>query len=143
MPHKQKKAARRSHATTPQKTLHRCALFALAVTAAVGLLLLLFLSAVLLSTNDPGRYATGAGLAALLLTAMIGGTVCVRLYGRRSPVLCGLLMGACLVVAVSVPSLFHPGTTHASAFLLRTLALPCALLGAFLGAKQKKRRRRR
>lgn len=143
MPHKQKKAARRSHATTPRWALHRCTLLALAVTVVMGLLLLLFFSLVLLSTNDPGRFVGGAGLAALLLTAMIGGTVCVRLYGRRSPVLCGLVMGVCLVVAVTLPALFSPGGTHAAAMLLRMPVLPCALLGACVGAKQKKRRRRR
>ncbi len=141
---KHKKAARRPHAANPQATtLGRCTLLALPLTVAVGLLLLLFLTALLLVTKDPGRYVGGIGLASLLLTALVGGTLCVRLYGRRSPLLCGLLMGACLVLLFTIPSFFLSDTLRAGNLLLRILALPCAVLGAMLGARQKRRRRHR
>ncbi len=141
---KQRKAARRPHAATPRKsTLGRCTLLALPLTVAVGLLLLVFLTALLLATKDPGRYVGGIGPVALFLTALVGGMLCVRLYGRRSPLLCGLLMGICLVLLFTVPSFFSGNTLRAGSLFLRTLALPFAVLGSMLGAKQKRRRRHR
>ena len=147
---KPRQAARRHRRTATDKegsiTLSqtmKCVLLALPITMAVGLLLLLLSTALLLTTKDPNRYHAVAALAVLYVTAFLGGLIATRLCHRRSPLLCGACEAALLILLFTVLSLFLPDEwRHAGsgvfALLSRILLLPATMLGAFLGAKRKK-----
>lgn len=151
---KPKQAARRHCRTATEKegaiTLSKtmkCVLWALPITMAVGLLLLLLSTALLLSTKDPDRYHTAAALAALYITAFLGGLIATRLCHRRSPLLCGLCEALLLIVTFTVLSLCLPDEwrhTQSGGFALlsRVLLLPATMVGAFMGARKKKVKRR-
>ena len=104
VPKKPKKAARRHRRTATEKeaiplsATMKCVLWALPITMAAGLLLLLLSTALLLSTKDPDRYHTAAALAVLYCTAFLGGLIAVRLSHRRSPLLCGLCEAVLLIL---------------------------------------------
>lgn len=151
---KPKQAARRHRRTATEKegvvTLSKtmkCVLWALPITMAVGLLLLLLSSALLLATKDPDRYHTAAALISLYITAFSGGLIATRLCHRRSPLLCGLCEAALLILAFTVLSLCLPDAwrhAHSGGFALltRVLLLPATMIGAFLGARKTKIKRR-
>ncbi len=131
-------------------SLMKCALCALPITAAVGLLLLFVATALLMSGKDPDRYHTVVGLSLLYVTALLGGMIATRLYRRRSPLLCGLAEGVLLLLLITLAAFFLPdgwrnGTSGGIAVLTRVLLLPASLCGALLAARPKtsKRRRRR
>lgn len=119
----------------------------LLLTLLLGALLLLLATAILLKTEDPSRLCRPVALAVLYLTAVAGGAVATWLYGRRTPFLCGLFLGAALFAVTLLCALFLPRSADAgwglTSLLLRALLLPAAILGAFLAARQKKRPRRR
>lgn len=123
----------------------KCVLYALPVTVLLGALLLLGITALLLRTADPNRYHTAVGIAALYLIAAMGGMLATKLYGRRAPLLCGLFEGLCLMLVLSLPSLFLPSSFENGALtlLLRLLILPACVCGACLGARKRKMRHRR
>ena len=131
-------------------SLMKCALGALPITAAVGLLLLFIATALLMTGKDPDRYHTAVGLGLLYLTAMIGGMIATRLYRRHSPLLCGLAEGVLLLFLITLAAFFLPdgwknGTSGGIAVLTRVLLFPASLCGALLAArggspKRKKRR---
>ena len=140
--------SRRNGSTSPKNPLSALAksvLIALPVTMGVGLLLLIGTTALLLCTKDPGRYNTVAGLAVLYVTALLGGGIATWLFDRRSPALCGTVMGLILFLLLCIPPLFsaQDGIQNAGiAFLARLALLPAALLGALTSTPKKKKRRR-
>lgn len=123
----------------------KCVLYALPVTVLLGALLLLGITALLLRTEDPSRYHTATGTAALYVISAMGGMLATRLYGRRAPLLCGLFEGICLMLVLSLPSLFLPSSFQNGALtlLLRLLILPACVCGAWLCARKRKTRHRR
>ena len=151
---KPKQAARRHRRTATEKegsiTLSKtmkCVLWALPITMAVGLLLLLLSTALLLATKDPDRYHTAAALITLYVTAFSGGLIATRLCHRRSPLLCGLCEAVLLILLVTVLSLCLPDAwrhTRSGGFALlsRVSLLPATMIGAFLGVRKKKIKRR-
>ena len=154
MQQKRKHAARRRHRAAPAHesgarvlpTLFKSMLLAFPLSLGVGLLLVLITTALLLKTEDPDRYHTVAGILLLYLTALIGGWIANRLYGRRAPVLCGLGMGFAFfllftVLALAVPTEGDNGT--ALALLFRTFLIPTAMAGAGLATRSKRRHRKR
>ena len=147
MPFQRKNAMRTRRALVQERpqsfsAMMKCVLYALPVTVLLGALLLLGTTALLLRTADPGRYHTAVGMAALYLIAAMGGHIATRLYGRRAPVLCGFFEGICLMLLLSLPSLFLPSSFENGAItlLLRLLILPACMGGAFLCARKRKRR---
>jgi putative membrane protein (TIGR04086 family) len=154
IPKKPKKAARRHRRTTTEKEgaislsqTMKCVLWALPITMAVGLLLLLLSAALLLTTKDPDRYHTATALAVLYITAFSGGLIATRLCHRRSPLLCGLCEAVLLILLFTVLSLCLPDAWRHTqsggiALLSRVLLLPATVIGAFLGAKKKGAKRR-
>lgn len=150
-----KKAAKRPRRTVTERegapalsVTAKSALLALPVTVAVGLLLLCIFSALLLTTADPDRYHTAAGLSVLYTTACLGGMIAIRLNRRRAPLICGLCEGLLVLIFVTVLGLFLPnGWEHQRSvgidLLTRLLLFPAALIGAFLAARQPKRRHHR
>ena len=117
----------------------KCVLYALPVTVLLGALLLLGITALLLRTEDPSRYHTATGIAALYVISAMGGMLATRLYGRRAPLLCGLFEGICLMLVLSLPSLFLPSSFQNGALtlLLRLLILPACVCGAWLCARKR------
>ncbi len=150
MSDKQRKAARRTRRKTQSEprtlsAMLKSVLLALPASAAVGLLLLVITTAVLLSTKDPDRYRPAAGLVLLYLTAFIGGVLATALYQKRSPVLCGLCEGILLLIVTAIPALILQDTTAsntAQLLLLRCALPPISLGGAMLCAKKTKKRRK-
>lgn len=144
------KKPRHTRRTTSEGTLRlstplRATLFALPVTLLVGLLLLLGATALLLSTKDPDRYHRILSLPMLYLTAFLGGMIAARFAHRRAPFLCGTALGILLAVLFSLLALLLPDTLSANSagylkFLLRLVVIPASLLGAVLGAREKKRK---
>ncbi|MBQ8716939.1 MAG: YrzE family protein [Clostridia bacterium] len=151
---KPKQAARRHRRTATEKdgaiTLSKtmkCVLWALPITVAVGLLLLLLSTALLLATKDPDRYHTAAALACLYITAFLGGLIATRLCRRRSPLLCGLCEAVLLIVLFTVLAFCLPdGWRHTQsggfALLTRILLLPATMIGSFVGARKRTAKRR-
>ena len=87
-----------------------------------------------------------AGILLLYLTALIGGWIANRLYGRRAPVLCGLGMGFAFFLLFTVLALAIPvkaDHSTALALLFRTFLIPTALAGAALATGSKRRYRKR
>lgn len=68
------------------------ALFALPITAIIGLIFLLIVTAVAYGSPDPDALTTPLSLSVLGLTSLLGGLVASRRRGTR-PILCGLLLG--------------------------------------------------
>ena len=151
---KPKKAARRHRRTATEKegaislsSTMKCVLWALPITMAVGLLLLLLSTALLLATKDPDRYHTATALAVLYVTAFAGGLIATRLCHRRSPLLCGLCESVLLILLFTVLSFCLPDAwKHTGqggiSLLYRVLLFPATMLGAFRGARQKRTKRR-
>lgn len=149
-----KKAARRHRRTATEKegalslsTTMKCVLWALPITVAVGLLLLLLSSALLLATKDPDRYHTAAALTVLYVTAFVGGLIATRLCHRRAPLLCGLCEAVLLILLFTVLALCLPDEWKhtqqgAVSLLFRVLLFPASVLGSFWGARQKKAKHR-
>lgn len=147
----QRKGAFRAHRAPAQErpqsfsAMMKCVLYALPVTVLLGALLLLGTTALLLRTADPIRYHTVAGMAALYLVAAMGGHLATRLYGRRAPALCGFFEGLCLMLLLSLPSLYFPTSfaNGALTLLLRLMILPASWCGALACARKRKMRHRR
>lgn len=149
MPKKKRTAKRRaakSEAVSLQ-SVFKSVLLTLPIVAALGLVLLLLTTAALLKTGDPDAYHTAAGLVLLYLIALLGGAIATRFHGRRTPLFCGLAMGAAMLLLLLVVSLALPDSDHAYKSALRVgqhaLLFPVAIIGALLGAREKKTPRRR
>ena len=150
MSDKQRKAARRTRRIMQSEprtlsTLLKSVLLALPATVAMGLLLLVITTAILLSTKDPDRYRPAVGLVLLYLTAFLGGVFSTALYQKRSPALCGLFEGILLLLITATPALFlqeNAQTGAALGLLLRCVILPASLVGAMLCARKPKKRRK-
>ena len=123
----------------------KCVLYALPVTVLLGALLLLGTTALLLRTEDPIYYKSAVGTVALYLICAMGGHIATRFYGRRAPTLCGFFEGLCLMLLLSIPSLFVPSSlgNGVLTLLLRLLILPACMCGAYLCARKRKKRHRR
>lgn len=144
MHNKKKATARWRIATTEGEpitpvTVLRSALFALLISAPVGLLLLLLSTALLLFTPDPIRFHTPVAIGILLLTALLAGDLCARLHARRAPLFCGITTGLMLLGTTLLLPLLIGGTEHSSlggvGVLLHALLPVLTTVGAFLGAR--------
>ena len=119
---------------------------ALPVTLLVGVLLLLATTALLMTTEDPAKHHVPLALASLYLSALLGGITATRFCHRRAPAFCGIGIGVLLLALFATLSLLLPRelASHGALDVLAKAAVPAAsILGAMLGAKEKKRRHRR
>ena len=117
------------------------ALFALPLAVLIGFVLLLIVTAVAYANADPDALTTPLSLAALGLTALMGGMVS-GVRGYRHPLLSALLLGLLLLLLQLGGSLFFSDalreqlTLGGSALLrwgLRIAVLPLSLLGGRIG----------
>ena len=122
-------------------------LFAAPIALATGVLLILLAAAILSATGDPLKYHTVMGLFLIYLTALLGGTLATRLHGRRTPLLCGVAMGSLLLLLLLMLALVLPDSTHeystAMQIGLHALLFPATVIGALLGAREKRARGRK
>ena len=125
-----------------------CSLCGFGIAIAVGICLLLALSAVIYSTNDPNRFVSPASLSVLYISSLFGGFSAARL-NRGSALLCGLLSSCMLLAILFLTSLFvepspEVDTSLVAAIGQRGIAVGISVLGAAIGvSNQKKRPKRR
>ena len=125
-----------------------CSLCGFGIAIAVGICLLLALSAVIYSTNDPTRFVSPASLSVLYISSLFGGFSAARL-NRGSALLCGLLSSCMLLAILFLTSLFvepspEVDTSLVAAIGQRGIAVGISVLGAAIGvSNQKKRPKRR
>lgn len=125
----------------------KSALIATPIALAIGMLLVLFATAILSATDDPNKYHTVAGLLLIYLTALLGGTLATRLHRRRTPLFCGITMGFLLLLLLLLISLVLPNSGHeygnAMQIGLHALLFPATVAGALLGAREHRAKRRK
>lgn len=117
-----------------------------AITLGIGAALLLTASLAIYFYSDPILLIRPIGLLASALTAFLGGIVAIRVH-KKAPLLCGLLNGCAVMVAMMILSLFF--RSHASEYPTWIAALIHAafpllcVLGAMVGGKRSKPHARR
>ncbi len=145
-PNKPKKRARRPKETGGLWQMPKKMCCALILTMALGTLLLLPVTAILLATDDPAAMMRPAALCLSFLTALFGGMIAAKISRGHSPVLFAAALGVLLALLYLVASLFlpdgwvaHPmgGISH----LARALLIPATMLGALLATRKKKAKR--
>lgn len=115
-------------------------------------LIVLVVSAVLVSAAlyalaDPNRYIAPASLSLFYIASLLGGFVSVKRY-KGSPLLCGLLFAAMMLVVMFVVSLILPNTLSADRPFpleigLRGITAALSVVGALIGSGQRKRASRK
>ncbi len=118
-------------------------LFALPVTAGIGMLLLLIITGIALSTGDPDAMLTPLALAILGITSLLGGLVCARRCGSR-PLLCGVCSGLLFTLLLWVLTLFVDrtdptltlGTTPWGRLALHVAVVALETAGALIGGRK-------
>lgn len=125
------------------------ALFALPITVAIGLVLLLIVTAVAYSQPDPDSLSTPLSLGALGLTSLLGGLVAAR-RGRSRGLFCGFLSGLLFTLLLLGASLFFGDDTKTQLTLgfsapltwgLHIVVVLLALLGAKIGSHRPEKRK--
>ena len=119
------------------KGLLPCSAVGAAIAVLCALLLTFAVSAILYSTSDPSRLITPAAFSVLYISALAGGFAAAR-FNRGSALLCGLLVGAMLVVfgfTVSLPISRSLSSDYGIPVEigLRVAVIVCSLIGAFIG----------
>ena len=123
------------------------ALFALPVTALIGIILILIATVVAYANPDPDLLTTPLALGALGLTACLGGLVAARREPSR-PILSGLLSGLLLALLLLAVSLFFGDEARAQLTIglppvalwgLHGVVVLAELLGAKLGSRRPSR----
>ena len=140
LPSRQGRAPRKAQRPQSFAAFLKCVLLALPFTVLLGAFVLSVSAFLLLRTANPIHYADTVALIGLYLTALLGGMLATRLYGRRAPVLCGLSTGILLLLAVSIPTLLlSTGESSAAMAIFTRLLIPfLSLAGAMFVARKRK-----
>ncbi len=137
MEHHAKKRTSSDHHTSE---LLKNSLFGAILSLLTGTVLLFLSAAICYSAEEPNRLILPLGLCTLYLMSIPGGFFAARKNGR-APLLCGLLCGTVLFLLFLLISLLLPASQNTPRFglslLLRTLILPCSVLGSLFGSKPK------
>ena len=133
--------------TQPSPTLWASHLLkALLIALAAGTALLLSATAIAYFTPNPSDWIPGLGLLASALTATVCGFATAKLHGHAA-LLCGLYSGTLCMLLMLLASLFFKlhATGYAAWFstILHAGFVVCAIGGAYLGARQPKKRKRK
>lgn len=131
----------------PKTTLSKLPLVtrtALAVTATTlfALLVCLLVSAVAQTSDDPTAHLSLAGEIVCMLSMVLCGFLGAKLSAENR-FACGLLAAGCLLLLVIAASIAFGGTNFLKEVLLAVLCAFFAALGALVGAREKKRKRKR
>lgn len=119
----------------------------LAAALVLGLVLLIAISAIVYSTDDPTRFVMPAALTVLYISSFFGGLIAAKI-NRGSALLCGGLTSLMLLSLLFVASLCVSPSLSADFGIpmslgLRGIAMAVSLIGAFLGAGEKKSKKRK
>ena len=122
-------------------------LLALPCTFLVGLLLLLPVTAILLSAKDPQALLLPISLILCYLTAFFGGMIVMKMSNRRAPLFYGGALGVLLLLFYLLAALLAPRVSDISVLAERghvaRIFLPIAtMLGAKFAARKKRAVRR-
>lgn len=103
----------------------------------------MIVSAALYTLADPNRYIAPASISLFYIASLLGGFVSVRRY-KGSPLLCGLLFAAMMLVGMFIVSLLLPNALSADRPLpleigLRGIAAALSVVGALIGSGQRKK----
>ncbi|MBQ9978886.1 MAG: TIGR04086 family membrane protein [Clostridia bacterium] len=131
-------------------TVLKSFLYGILSTAVIGLALLLAGTAAAYLTPDPTAFVEPLGIVTLFITAFFGGFAASK-TNKRAPYLNAILVGAgftflSVLVALALPHTLASGTELLPRILLRALSLATFPLGALVGikaSKPKKRKRRK
>ena len=122
-------------------------LFALPVTAVLGLIFLTVGTWVAYSNPDPASLSTPLALAALALTSLLGGFVASRRNGGESAALCGLCGGCLFTVILFILSLLFGdgaratmtlGLSSPAAWGIHAGVVGLEILGALIGRPRRR-----
>ena len=133
-------------ASAPQSILSS-SLRGLAAALVLGLVLLIAISAIVYSTDDPTRFVMPAALTVLYISSFFGGLIAAKI-NRGSALLCGGLTSLMLLSLLFVASLCVSPSLSADFGIpmslgLRGIAMAVSLIGARLGAGEKKSKKRK
>ena len=121
--------------------------FGLAAFAVSSLATALAASVIAYATPDPGKYVFPLGLAALYLSAVVGGFVARKRNGGLSLLtgaLCGLSeVAAALLLSLLIPTSASTGLSPAAVFCTRLPVVGFSVLGAYLASAERKKKHRR
>lgn len=145
-PKPRRPSAARDREGSAFRTMLRSATYALCVTLAVALVLLIVLCIIAYSNPDPDMLASSFAYVALFLSALIGGITAAKINGRAG-LLSGATTGLLLLIVLFIASLFAGSSESDASFGLALafyvgVILTCAL-GGFIGSYKPRRRRRR
>ena len=111
-------------------------------------LIILIVSAVLVSATlyalaDPNHYIAPASMTLIYIASLLGGFISVKRY-KGSPLLCGLLFAAMMLVTTLTVSLLLPNVLISDRPLpleigLRGIAAALSIAGALIGSGQRKK----
>ena len=128
-------------------TVLKSFLYGILSTAAIGLALLLAGTAAAYLTPDPTAFVEPLGFVTLFITAFFGGFAASKI-NKRAPYLNAILVGAgftllSVLVAFALPHTLASGTELLPRILLRALSLATFPLGALVGIKASKPKKRK
>ncbi len=117
------------------------------LTMGITLLCILLLSAAFYATADPNRYIAPLSMSLLFISSLLGGFLAVKRH-NGSALLCGLLFAVMMLALTLSVSLFFDLSLSADRSLpmefgLRGIAAALSILGAFIGATEKKKKPRK
>lgn len=127
----------------------KSSVLSLAITAAIGLTVLLLGAAIAYNTEDATALIEPIGYTAIFVTSFFGGFVSSKLC-KTEPIAVSLVTGACFVLfsmllSLALPHHLSSGMTLGYRAVLHLLSLALFPVGAVLGVKAshpKKRKRR-
>lgn len=131
----------------PKKSLKKLSFpartaIALGVSVLLAFLACLLLAAVAMASEDPTAHLSIYGNAVFLLSMLFCGFFGARLAAENR-FLCGLIAAGCLLLFAIAMHFALGEIGFAKAFALAALGAFCGALGALLGAREKKRKRKR
>ena len=132
--YKKSRRAKTIESTSPFVRLLLCGSKAAAIAFLAALAFVFIGGAVGMSLRDPASIAEPIGLAAFFVSFVVCGFVSSKLE-RGNPIVTGLFSAAVYLVPILIISLIIKASAggNGTRSVLSLLALPCAILGAFLG----------
>ena len=118
-----------------------------AVFTVASLILSLPASLTAYFTPDPGSYVLPCGLAALYISAAVGGFVSYKQHGGLAlltGLFCGLVsIAISLLLSLAIPIGYSMQPSPAAVFLTRLPILPISVVGACAASAKRKKKKRK
>ena len=138
---------KKTNAQSSFYSIFRPILISILSTAAISVALLLAGTAAAYLTPDPTAFVEPLGFVTLFITAFFGGFAASKI-NKRAPYLNAILTGASFtlistLLALALPHTLASGTELLPRILIRALSLATFPLGALVGIKASKPRKRK